>query len=259
MGKYKVYHIPEKKIGCTINLIERVEKTQGFKPGEYEVVFETDDVKEASDMEIALQKKFGYKKDRTPYHKLHRRKKRMHTNTTSFTTTFYKPKGEIQEEDIKGLTIETEYGTYELDTPDRINWVMDNLLVSQFTAERCFVYNKAMSEAAPFVKPSKNVINNEDIEIFSKIRAWAYERGIYEKGDPKTQLIKLYEEAGELSQATLKKDRDGIIDAIGDCIVVLVNLAHLNTLRIEDCIGAAYDEISSRTGKMKNGTFVKDN
>jgi len=256
MGKYKVYHIPEKKIGCTINLIERVEKTQGFKPGEYEVVFETDDVKEASDMEIKLQKKFGYKKDRTPYHKLHRRKKRMHTNTTSFTTTFYKPKGEIQEEDIKGLTIETEYGTYELDTPDRINWVMDNLLVSQFTTERCFIYNKAMSEAKPFKKPDGGFVDN--MEMFNKIRKWAYDRNLYEKGDAKTQLIKLYEEAGELSQATLKNDREGVIDAIGDCVVVLTNLAHLNGLRIETCIQSAYDEISNRTGEMINGTFVKN-
>ena len=99
----------------------------------------------------------------------------------------------------------------------------------------------------------------ESLEVFDKIRDWAYKRGLYDKGDTKTQLIKLYEEAGELSQATLKEDRDGIIDAIGDCIVVLTNLAHLNSLRIEECINTAYDEISGRTGKMINGTFVKDN
>lgn len=259
MGKYKIYHIPGQKVGCTSNIAKRVEQTQGYKQGEYEILEETDDVVNASKLERFYQKHLGYKTDRTLYHKLVKRKKRMHTNTTSFTTTFYKPKDQIKPEDIHGLTIETEQGTYDLDTADKIDWVISNLLPSQFTPKRCFVYNKAMSEAAPFLKPSKAFNPTEDIEIFSNIRAWAYERGIYDKGDPKTQLIKLYEEAGELAQSTLKQDRDGIIDAIGDCIVVLTNLAHLNTLRIEDCIDAAYAEISSRTGEMKNGTFVKDN
>lgn len=259
MGRYKIYHIPGQKVGCTSNIAKRVEQTQGYKQGEYEILEETDDVVDASKLERFYQKHLGYKTDRTLYHKLVKRKKRMHTNTTSFTTTFYKPKDQIKPEDIHGLTIETEQGTYDLDTTDKIDWVISNLLPSQFTPKRCFVYNKAMSEAAPFLKPSKAFNPTEDIEIFSKIRAWAYERGIYDKGDPKTQLIKLYEEAGELAQSTLKQDRDGIIDAIGDCIVVLTNLAHLNTLRIEDCVDAAYAEISSRTGEMKNGTFVKDN
>ena len=81
---------------------------------------------------------------------------------------------------------------------------------------------------------------------------------MYEKGDTKTQLIKLYEESGELSQALLKDNKEDIIDAIGDSIVVLTNLAHLVGTDIETCIQSAYDEISNRTGRMINGTFVKD-
>jgi NTP pyrophosphatase (non-canonical NTP hydrolase) len=38
------------------------------------------------------------------------------------------------------------------------------------------------------------------------IRDWAKERGIYEKGDSKTQYVKLMEEAGELAQALLKNE-----------------------------------------------------
>ena len=41
-------------------------------------------------------------------------------------------------------------------------------------------------------------------------------------------------------------------------IVVLTNLAHLGGTRIEDCIEAAYNVISKRTGKMVNGSFQKD-
>jgi NTP pyrophosphatase (non-canonical NTP hydrolase) len=97
-------------------------------------------------------------------------------------------------------------------------------------------------------------LNNE----FEPIRQWAEERGIYEKGDPKTQYLKLMEEAGELSQAIINKDKFEIEDAIGDMVVVLTNLARLCNLSIETCIESAYFEIKNRKGKMKNGTFVKN-
>ena len=42
-------------------------------------------------------------------------------------------------------------------------------------------------------------------ERFQKIRDWAGERGLYTKGDTKTQFCKLMEEAGELGRAVLKK------------------------------------------------------
>ena len=94
--------------------------------------------------------------------------------------------------------------------------------------------------------------------MFENIRQWADERGLYDAGDPKTQLIKLQEEMGELAKATLEKDHDEVVDAIGDMVVVLTNLAHLNNVHIETCIAEAYNVISKRTGKMVNGTFVKD-
>lgn len=92
---------------------------------------------------------------------------------------------------------------------------------------------------------------------FQSIRNWAFDKGIYQKGDTKTQYIKLQEEAGELAKAILKNDDDEFIDAIGDCVVVLTNLAALKGYRIEDCINSAYQVIQNRTGKMINGTFVK--
>jgi len=93
---------------------------------------------------------------------------------------------------------------------------------------------------------------------FDLIRDWADERGLYENGDPKTQALKLVEEVGEIARAVLKDDTDEIIDGIGDCVVVLTNLAELIGMPIEACIDEAYDVISKRTGKMVNGTFVKD-
>jgi NTP pyrophosphatase (non-canonical NTP hydrolase) len=93
---------------------------------------------------------------------------------------------------------------------------------------------------------------------FETIRDWAEERGIYEKGDVKTQFIKLQEEVGELAKSILKKDKDEFIDAIGDCVIVLTNLAALENINIEECINSSYNVIKNRTGKMNNGTFVKN-
>lgn len=95
-------------------------------------------------------------------------------------------------------------------------------------------------------------------EEFNAIRKWAAQRGLYDKGDVKTQTLKLQEEVGELSKAVLNNNQEEFIDACGDCVVVLVNLAHLGGVKLEDCINAAYKEIKDRKGKMDNGTFVKE-
>jgi NTP pyrophosphatase (non-canonical NTP hydrolase) len=98
-------------------------------------------------------------------------------------------------------------------------------------------------------------LNNE----FKPIRDWAEQKGILNEGDSRTQYVKLQEESGELAKALLNNDQDEIIDAIGDMVVVLTNLAELRNVKIEDCINSAYNVIKNRTGKMINGTFVKNN
>ena len=103
-----------------------------------------------------------------------------------------------------------------------------------------------------------NPCNCKPYYQFDLIRDWADERGLYEKGDPKTQALKLVEEVGEISRAIIKDDFDEVIDGIGDSVVVLTNLAELMGVSIEECIASAYGVISKRTGKMVNGTFVKD-
>lgn len=97
-------------------------------------------------------------------------------------------------------------------------------------------------------------LNNE----FQPIRDWAEQKGILKEGDARTQYVKLQEESGELAKALLDNDQEEVIDAIGDMVVVLTNMAHLSGTTIEECIDSAYEVISKRTGKMINGTFVKD-
>ena len=93
---------------------------------------------------------------------------------------------------------------------------------------------------------------------FEPIRDWAKERGIYEKGNIDTQFEKLIEEVNELKQGLENENDDEIIGAIGDCVVVLTNLANFIDVDIEYCINIAYKVIKNRKGVMKNGFFEKD-
>ena len=56
MTKYYLYHIPGKKIGVTCDLNNRVTVQQGYGPGEYEILEESEDVDHISLREIQLQK-----------------------------------------------------------------------------------------------------------------------------------------------------------------------------------------------------------
>ena len=87
---------------------------------------------------------------------------------------------------------------------------------------------------------------------FEPIRDWAKERGIYEKGNIDTQFEKLLEEVNELKEGIENENDEEIIDAIGDCVVVLTNLANFIDVDIEYCINIAYKVIENRKGVMKN-------
>ena len=275
---YYLYHIPGKKIGVTRDLNSRVVQQQGYDLDEIEVLDQSTDIEYISDREIELQKSYGYRVDRKKYKELYINKiESMHINATEQTSTFPCPvsklKGRLM--DNIGKTWETLHGTFEINM-DTIEWIMNNVNTSQYTTERCYIYNKAFakyflipkhvdtSEFNEYIKslatrkPSNWRYDNTEDDRFQKIRDWAGERGLYTNGDTKTQFCKLMEEGGELGRAILKNDAHEFVDAIGDMVVVLTNLAHLGGTTIEQCIDAAYNEIKTRTGVMSNGTFVKD-
>jgi NTP pyrophosphatase (non-canonical NTP hydrolase) len=292
---YYIYHIPGKKVGVTTNLKRRVEDQQGYGPGEYEVLAMRHDITEAAKYEAMYQRLHGYPVDIVPYDKLNCNKNKlnkMEVNVTEQTTTFPCPadklKGRLM--DSIGMRWMTEHGEFII-TPATIKWIMSNVKTSMFNAERSYVYNKAfarfydnhdaydqydgktlaggMSEQkVPECCDEYNPCTCKSEPEFARrpgqktqfdlIREWARQRGLYDSGDSKTQALKLVEEVGEICRAVLKNDRHEIIDGIGDCVVVLTNLAELIDMPIEDCIEVAYAEISNRTGKMVNGTFVKD-
>tara|TARA_R100000808_G_C2145209_1_gene153025 strand:+ start:1817 stop:2590 length:774 start_codon:yes stop_codon:yes gene_type:complete len=254
---YYIYHIPGKKIGVTRNLNNRVTLTQGYKPGEYEVLDQSDDIDYISNKEIELQKSYGYKIDTKLYKNLIKMKINVTEQTTTFPVPVNKLKGRLM--DNLGMTWETEFGKICLDE-ELARWIEHNAHVSRFNSDRSYVYNKALWEA--FSNFNSLEVLQDYIEsqqsIFDSIRNWAKVRNIYENGDAKTQYVKLQEESGELAKGLLKDDQAEIVDAIGDMIVVLTNLAELRNVKVETCIASAYNQISNRKGKMINGTFVKD-
>ena len=303
--KYALYHIPGKKIGVTNNLKYRVEEQQGYEPGEYEILAWSDDISYISTLEREMQVQYGYPVDEKLYEKLFdndfKEFNKMKINVTEATTTFPCPinklKGQLMDE--LGMQWTTSHGDFTITQPT-INWIMANVKSSQYSNDRCYIYNKAMAKyydndphrnivvgsthkaqvireasRSEFAETNKKLFSTQDelVEYYSKkavdcnnceeslfdcIRAWAKERGLYDKGDPKTQYIKLMEETGEIGRALLKEDTNEIVDGIGDAVVVLTNLAELIGVPIEECIQEAYNVISKRKGKMINGTFVKE-
>lgn len=62
---------------------------------------------------------------------------------------------------------------------------------------------------------------------------WSYDRGILTNGKATTQALKLMSEASELARH-LHEDVD-IKDDVGDCLVVLTNLANLTKTSLSEC------------------------
>ena len=92
-----------------------------------------------------------------------------------------------------------------------------------------------------------------------KIIQWAEARKIIPNSSAETQLLKAMSEMGELADATIKKDKAGIIDGVGDVMVCLVNYCALQDIDLVSCIESAYDEIKHRKGTlMPNGVFIKE-
>lgn len=264
---YYIYHIPGKKVGMTRNIEYRVMSQQGYKDGEFQILESSFDKHYIEGKEKHWQEWFGYKKDLNSYDEAKnspinqfKSNKTMYTNVTDQTTTFNVPvnklKGYLM--DNLGHTFTTNYGTYTM-TPELVRIIINNARESMYRSTSCYIYNKVLFEEVNKLyntEPAKKDFDPNN--VYDLIREWANERGIYANGDAKTQYIKLQEESGELARAILKKNKEEFIDAIGDMMVVLTNLAALEGLMVEDCVTKAYEVIKSRKGKMVNGTFVKE-
>ena len=101
-------------------------------------------------------------------------------------------------------------------------------------------------------KPSYSIVELDIIR-------WAEARRIIPNSTPSAQLLKAFEEMGELASGVAKGNREATIDAVGDVMVCLVNLCALLDLDLVECMQHAYNQIKDRRGTlMPNGVFVKE-
>lgn len=94
-------------------------------------------------------------------------------------------------------------------------------------------------------------------ELIDKCSQWSIDRQIIQNGNRETQCLKLVSEMGELAD-NIAKGRD-VYDDIGDCLVVLNNLALMHDTTLEQCLAHAYNDIKDRKGYMNDkGVFIKE-
>ena len=113
-------------------------------------------------------------------------------------------------------------------------------------------------------------------ELIEKVLQWGRDKNIIgpnAKGTKRAQANKMLEECNETRDAVLLgiyqendwlamwpdgKTLAEIEDGIGDVLVTAILLAEMHGMTAEQCLQAAYNVISKRTGVMSKGTFVKD-
>ena len=95
-------------------------------------------------------------------------------------------------------------------------------------------------------------------DLVDATETWAADRKIIQNSTPIAQLMKTVSEMGELADATLKNDRDGIIDGLGDVLVTLIIYARIKGLQLDRCLESAYEVIKDRKGTLSpEGVFIK--
>ena len=98
-------------------------------------------------------------------------------------------------------------------------------------------------------------------DYITAIIQWHHDRNLINGSTDRAQFSKLMEETLELHEAIV--DENGYqdvwrADAIGDIIVVLINIATRNNLTLVQCLEQAYNDIKDRKGTMVKGVFVKE-
>ena len=93
-------------------------------------------------------------------------------------------------------------------------------------------------------------------DLIDKVIQWHRDRNLIEGSTDVAQHTKLVEEVKELETNILLSQP--VIDDIGDCLVVLINIAERNNLSLFYCLSHAYEDIKDRKGKMVDGVFVKE-
>ena len=93
-------------------------------------------------------------------------------------------------------------------------------------------------------------------DLIEKTSQWHHDRNLIDGATSKDQVLKLIQEVGELSDSVCKGE--DVKDDIGDCLVILINIAEREGTTLEECLAVAYEDIKDRKGRMVDGIFVKE-
>ena len=80
-------------------------------------------------------------------------------------------------------------------------------------------------------------------KLITNVQKWSIDRGL-DKADSKKQMLKLYEEFGELASGIAKGNKEVVKDSIGDVVVVLIILAQQQGLEKISDFCVIFDHLS---------------
>lgn len=81
-------------------------------------------------------------------------------------------------------------------------------------------------------------------KLITNVQQWSIDRGL-DKADSKKQMLKLYEEFGELASGLAKGNKEVVRDSIGDVVVVLIILAQQQGIRQISDFCIIFDNLST--------------
>lgn len=95
-------------------------------------------------------------------------------------------------------------------------------------------------------------------ELINKTLSWAEDRNLLDNSGAERQALKMVSEVGEFVDEVLKGNKDNQKMEMGDILVTCILTSWKCGFDVEEALEAAYNKISTRTGKTINGVFVKD-
>ena len=99
-----------------------------------------------------------------------------------------------------------------------------------------------------------NEVTFEELE--QRVAEWHDDRNLILGSSDAAQMHKLIEEVNELDQDV--HDGFDLRDELGDCLVVLINIATRNGFTLKQALTVSYNKIKDRKGQMRHGIFVKE-
>lgn len=93
-------------------------------------------------------------------------------------------------------------------------------------------------------------------ELEDTVAQWHHDRNLVDGSTDLRQMKKLFEEVNELHIDVL--NGSDLRDELGDCLVVLINIATRNHFSLYEALEYSFSKIKDRKGKMIDGIFVKE-